>query len=636
MKIFSFYGFKKICGYVLVVFAIIFIAMQSGVFSFFYQPTNAEAKQAILLANLYLDDDDDNGRYEIWTVSDYKRLATYTNSGGETAGMSFELKTTLDFENNGVVPIGNYTYRFKGRFYGNGHQIKNFAISDSYSGDKGFFGYIAGSAIVSNLHITSGTISCSPGNSAGAVSGSMFEQASITACTNMNCIITATCAGSCNIGGIVGYLDFESNSGARRSAVSGCANYAKLTGSTTGGNNFVRVGGIAGYANWAIIEKCQNTAELNADTALYPYAGGILGYGIDACVTNSLNTGLISAYGASSSTSDTTITGPRNRDEMISIDSGTTIYLSKSGGKTTTSRYGYAGGIVGMLTGSNSKKGSFTRTGYLNSNLSINKVSANRKSWDVYDIAIFEIRKSGKSYADAWQRDYYISANWGCGIGIIDANVSTSNCYSTLHDKSIMSFSEQIDYSWRDWYIFNGDKASGTPAHDIDLCYHYYATEQLGSHENATNWNAAQDFSNYGKNFDYKSVMIGDFYYAKSRFSGRSGETFNFAYLTASHTVNQNSISLSSHVGISLYYWIDKFIVPDKWDTYVFGDVIRSEETYEGRSNSDPTIYNGGAVSTNSLPSGFNSSYWGVNSSINSGYPYLKTFYWEDNTQQPQ
>ena len=53
---------------------------------------------------------------------------------------------------SGFTPIGNDTYSFSGKFYGNGHKIKNIFINttDNYAG---LFGVIEG-AEIDNVEIT--------------------------------------------------------------------------------------------------------------------------------------------------------------------------------------------------------------------------------------------------------------------------------------------------------------------------------------------------------------------------------------------------------------------------------------------------------------------------------------------------
>ena len=190
--------------------------------------------------------------YLITSVADFNTLARWVNSGGETF-YYYKLTTNLDFGKSGgskgsFTMIGTGSNHFMGNFDGNGHILRNFALTGG--GDLGVFAYSNG--IIENLKIDSGSITLSKrGLSAGGFVGSMYGGAQIINCANLGVTVTASSsAGGSSIGGILGCC----GSTATGANISQCYNLADIT-NNGGGSGTTRAGGIAGEANvliWGI------------------------------------------------------------------------------------------------------------------------------------------------------------------------------------------------------------------------------------------------------------------------------------------------------------------------------------------------------------------------------------------------
>ena len=284
---------------------------------------------------------------EINCIEDLKELSYQVNMGKSYENKTIKLMKSLDFENEnsykcGVIddgliselgfhPIGaNGSYSFKGKFEGQGYEIKNLYInsSDCY---VGLFGYLDG-ATINDLSVT-GEIRLSGRSNtsnkdfcAGGIAGYADSESTIKNC-NYNGELHGNEKNNYNsykycLGGIVGYISGTiencynlssidiKNYGVyylggvagyieKNSYVSGCYNKGALIDNSTNYYTNQYIGGIAGYIEENTpIQDCYNDGKINYLVKnSYLRLGGIAGYTINNTIINCHNTGEIYGYG---------------------------------------------------------------------------------------------------------------------------------------------------------------------------------------------------------------------------------------------------------------------------------------------------------------------------------------------------
>ncbi len=173
------------------------------------------------------------------------------------------LNKDLDFNNEPWTPIGTSTQPFSGTFDGNGHTISNLKINTTQN-YVGLFGYVSGGRL-KNINIDNVDI-VSTGSYVGALAGYVIDKATNINCVIENCSVTGTGSvkGNANIGGLVGYA------GALANPITGSYTECAVVGTATT-NTYV--GGIAGYAYNAGINKCYSIGTVTGGTSV----GGIVG-----------------------------------------------------------------------------------------------------------------------------------------------------------------------------------------------------------------------------------------------------------------------------------------------------------------------------------------------------------------------
>jgi hypothetical protein len=223
---------------------------------------------------------------QITSGSELAWLAQQVNGGTDFSGKYIKLMNGLDLSAHYWVPIGDYTYPFKGTFLGNSTTISGLTVDGNYN-YAGLFGYIYSGAI-SDLHIGA---DCSVGSptvmNAGSIAGGA-QNMTITGCSNEGDVE----AGSQGYaGGIVGSQD--------TSQIQSCWNKGTITGTDS------YIGGIAGYSGGGncMIQQCYNSGSLdNAYSNGGGMAGGIVGFHDNyGTVQNCYNTGSIEIAGGSGS-----------------------------------------------------------------------------------------------------------------------------------------------------------------------------------------------------------------------------------------------------------------------------------------------------------------------------------------------
>lgn len=106
-----------------------------------------------------------DGVYQIGTGADLLEFSNLVNGGEITA--SAVLTADIDCSDITMVPIGNESNAYKGKFDGQGHRILNMNISSS-DNYQGLFGVVNGGALIENL-IVDATCSVSGGRFVGGV-----------------------------------------------------------------------------------------------------------------------------------------------------------------------------------------------------------------------------------------------------------------------------------------------------------------------------------------------------------------------------------------------------------------------------------------------------------------------------------
>ncbi|MFI3315732.1 MAG: hypothetical protein R3Y04_08755, partial [Rikenellaceae bacterium] len=170
----------------------------------------------------------------IYTADDMLKVGTGTASWDLDS--HYLLAWDIDLESTEFKAIGSATAPFTGTFNGEGYNIALY-IDESDSDYQGVFGYISG-ATITNLSV-SGSVSGS--NYVGGIVGYMDNNSEINNSYNAASIS----ASNDNVGGVAGYMDNSSK-------ISECYNMALISGSS-------HIGGIAGNMNsYSDISYCYN------------------------------------------------------------------------------------------------------------------------------------------------------------------------------------------------------------------------------------------------------------------------------------------------------------------------------------------------------------------------------------------
>jgi hypothetical protein len=234
------------------------------------------------------------GYYEIHDLVDLETYRDFVNSDtisrSSTAKLMADIDMTVEYGDglNSWVPIGTSSAKWKGTFDGQGHSITGLYINEPDLEGTGFFGTIEGSATIMNIalydvNVTGGTATGALAGYAkaqisniivdsGTVTGiervggivGRFAQSGLlsTAWTNVDVV-----GSSKYIGGIVGHMDYTSDSTDIYVAVQDVYSL----GSTTGTE---QVGGVVGYLRGTL----ERAISFGGVTATSGGAGGAVGY----------------------------------------------------------------------------------------------------------------------------------------------------------------------------------------------------------------------------------------------------------------------------------------------------------------------------------------------------------------------
>jgi len=220
----------------------------------------------------------------IGTAEELARLAKIINASDLAdlrpfTDQHFRLTADIDLsdfganfnEGRGWIP----PFSFQGIFNGNNHTITGLYINDPdgeslvqpFIGGHGLFGSIQGNGVVKNLRLVDVNIR-GGGSVTGAVAGGNFNLI-------INCYSSGTVSGgSTGVGGIAGYLHFQS-------AIIGSRSSATVS------DGFNGTGGIVGFS-WGYVVNSSFVGEISGNGS---HVGGIAGNTWLGAISNSYSTG---------------------------------------------------------------------------------------------------------------------------------------------------------------------------------------------------------------------------------------------------------------------------------------------------------------------------------------------------------
>jgi len=194
-------------------------------------------------------------------------LAKLVNTGADNfAGKTVKLANNVDLENKAWRTIGTSSATaFAGTFDGNGKTVSNLLV-ETENGFGGLFGYVLGSATISNIELNNVTIN-GTGSNANRVGAAVGYSNGAATISNVNVTgLIQISADGLYVGGVVG----QTTSG-------------KITNCSVVGEDgsYIKsgrwVGGISGYDNGAY--KMSNCHVENIDCMSTVYVGGLAGLG---------------------------------------------------------------------------------------------------------------------------------------------------------------------------------------------------------------------------------------------------------------------------------------------------------------------------------------------------------------------
>ena len=200
----------------------------------------------------------------------------------------YKLISDIDLSGAEWIPIGDsYVNSFRGKFHGNGKNLKNITIGDNTDGYQysGLFGYIGDGAYIDSINIVNGTINGWKSTSTYGYTGGLVGKAEnknlndsicVVGCT-VNADIVSSGYSLSYTGGIIahsyGYL-----------RVDNCLNMGDISGKGS-------MGGIIGISMWndkgTQIKLCKNYGNISGDHT----SGGIIGAGINTDMDRCKNYG---------------------------------------------------------------------------------------------------------------------------------------------------------------------------------------------------------------------------------------------------------------------------------------------------------------------------------------------------------
>lgn len=524
--------------------------------------------------------------YLITSIADFNYLASWVNNGGQTS-YYYKLTTNLDFgksdgSKGNFTMIGTDSNHFMGSFDGNGHIIRNFALTGD--GDLGVFAYSNG--IIKNLKVDSGSITLSGrGLSAGGFVGSMYGGAQILNCANLGVTVTASSsAGGSSIGGILGCCGTT----ATGANISQCYNLANITNNGVGSGT-TRAGGIAGEAN-VPISKCYNKGKVvsggltQGSVSYYSgtdssYAGGITGKTSET-INNCFNQGAVSANAKKKESPSTT---------GVAIDP---VGQSRNLGQK-----------VETVTCSNGKKNGFEESYNALSWIDI-ETCRSSISCDAY--------AAGLSYEGTIRNSYNtgnVKGGFFCQIGDFFYKIcKQQNPREPIFEKNLGSF-----ITHQSFYVKNNNDSSNVISNGVEMHNDLY--------------NDIKEKYLRDKSFDEESIQGN---WEEDNVDWKVNFAWTWEYKSG------DSLNMNGKMTFYRYTWVGWFT----WDYLEVTDFkpevslkitkMNISNSFWGNFELPVSVGNSGTeLITLSAINGDGA--FAVSDIINGGYPHLKCFYWQDN-----
>lgn len=584
--------------------------------------------------------------YKINREYDFALLVGYVNAGGATENTYFDLTNNLeiDYQVGGI--INGTTRNFSGVFDGNGHSIIfNYSSFNKNTGDIGIFAYLYGT--VKNLIVLDGNVELLANNqSAGAIAGSAYSGAKIENCINVNCTISAYGDNSnfnSYIGGIVGYVSGDVK-------ITNCANFADVLADVSG---TVKAGGIVGEGGNAQISQCFNMGTIKAglnDTDInklctpnLAYAGGIAG-NIYTTIKNSFNRGSI--FSNAIEQEETVTTYANKYQEVVNGSGNSTLYSAKPNGIISSTPLG--GGDYfrrGLIIEKNEIAGFLINTTTpINTDFPVNVLT----------------RTYNEAYAGGIAGYSSVMPKYCYNTGTITGGKSYYNLYFTYYFAAVSNAyggSNPVRSAW-----LGSDstyEAMRVVLTDVqDRFYYSPITGNMNLINSSSFINSYCYYLNSFKSNCYSSSNIAYRNYAASRrlnYSGTSsywsyadinGRTpipsFSNYYASKSYKLSELTNEVNIAVGgFSSFMKTSIQCTNGTLNVYINGNDsgygkhrmlslsipgYNAEKKYLNSTNiakSENTLKNLNSIN-------LSKTYWATNSLINNGYPYLKSFYWKD------
>ena len=204
---------------------------------------------------------EDGNTYTVYTADG---LMAWAEAAQGNPSLNCTLTHDIDLSGTEWEPIGDRNNVYTGTFDGNGHTIRNMAITKenlSFGDDCGMFGRVGTNATIKDLTLENVRLDVgADGIPIGALAGS--NQGTIS-----NCKVSGNISVTNNemqyVGGIVGWME------------SGVIQYCHSSASVQGGNS-AYVGGVLGgeYITATVIKGCSFSGSVTGDR----FVGGIAGY----------------------------------------------------------------------------------------------------------------------------------------------------------------------------------------------------------------------------------------------------------------------------------------------------------------------------------------------------------------------
>lgn len=586
--------------------------------------------------------------YKINSQNDFYLLVDHVNAGGATKNTYFDLTTNIKIYDQVGGIINGTTRNFEGVFDGKGHSII-FEISPSNynSGDLGIFAYLYGT--VKNLIVLGGNVELTKNDkSAGAIAGSAYSGAIIENCINVNCTIEAYGNNSnfnTNIGGIVGYVSGDVK-------ITNCANFADVLADASG---TVKAGGIVGEGGNAQISQCFNMGTVKAglndtDFKIYTpnlaYAGGIAG-NIDATIENSFNRGSIFSNAIEK---EETVTIYANKyQEVVNGSSDSTLYSAKPND---------------IISSTPLDVGDYFRRGLIIEENEIEGFwSDGTPSYTTNPVNDLT-RTYNEAYAGGIAGYSSVMPRYCYNTGTVTGGKSYYNLYFTYYFAAVSNAyggSNPVRSAW-----LGSDstfEAMRVVLTDVqDRFYYSPITGNMNLINSSSFINSNCYYLNSFKSNCYSNSNIAYRNYAASRRLIYSGSSRYWSYADINRRTPRPSFAsnyysaktyklseLTSEVNIAVGGFSDfmKTTIDFKdgeLHVYINGNDsgygkhrmlslsipgYNAEKNYLNSTNiakSESTLKNLNSIN-------LSKTYWATNSLINNGYPYLKSFYWKDNAE---